>query len=761
MAVSVSLYILSLSWYGYLELGSLAFFSQILFGFGTAGLLVGIFKLTKHKLLLSNLSLTKSEIIVLTVISVLLLKTLLLYVVRPLIDPDVLYTYLPYARTIFRTGIFPAKDYYTQSPMTVPPIGGPVLLSWSYFLTGSDQTEIFRLMTLPFWGGIVLLTYLFGRRVFSRLYALIGVTILLSLPFLDEMLLNWAAYPDIIYGFLGLSALYLVTHLYFSGSSLERFIYRLILGAVLGSAILLKSQGLFLGYALIIMVFSQVTRLRSVGAVGILFMTLLPLFQSRLPVAGITGFGITPLTLPILVIFAVLLLLVLKGLLSTPAKHRFRVGNFALTVLTASLGLLWFKRNSDLYGNITVPITREYGEFYATQARLLIDTPTLRSDSALWDLWLAPSFGLMFLVPKILGFVRGFIERNLLPHLFWLSYYYVIVLTFFGDANNRYLLPLLPSLAILVTAGVQKIALYLSHRTSITASRYAIFISLFLSIISLTQSKFIAYNFGPAFSFSPLSTVKSSPALSPILPSIIPVTITDMILRSINHAIAHSVVYLRSLLQGVNQVLSVLSADHYPESNFSYLLIIGLSIIAFVSAIGLARYWRKLTLQTFMGFVVLVMIVPYIFIILQVGEFNPSSFAKNEKNLIFNNYGEVTHISPYLSAHAPFNSAILVLGPQTGTAYQTNLPTWNIELGYGLKELLPVLQASDSQINRYFTQYHLNYVMLSHLDSSLSKWTNLGDQTNLVNFVENPIYFRQVISADLDNSWDLFERIIN
>lgn len=745
MALSVSLYLALVSVYATGQLPHLSGFIHGLVILGTGVTLWGIFQLKKRpKPRLTSLS--SPEKLVIIVLAILITKILLLYSTHPIVDPDIITTYLPFARSIVRAGHVPPIDYYTANPMTIPPIGGPILFATYYFLSHSLTVENFRFLTWPFLLGIGLLTYLFARKSTTRLNSLIAMVIFFSLPVIDGMLSNWILYPDIIYSFLGLTAFYFGQYYLFRPTTPNRLIYSLIFGTILASTLLLKSQGLLVIYVFGLIALHQLSAYRKYFYLLTVVLTLAPFVLSYSAITGVTGFGYAPLN-PLALCIYLFAMLFSSHFYHQPSGNSKSQSIYPLifTLIFTIPGFVWLIRNYTSYGNISVPLTSGYGQFYGLARQLHADTPAQRLSFSGIAFLLGPSFGTFFLLPKVVGFFNLFKTRKLLLPLFWSIFIYTLSIVFFGDANNRYLLPVFPVLAIMITFGIEKIASwYRQARPSKLAPKLALLLGFVL--LSLTQSDFIFWNFGPAFSY-----FKPSQGI----PAAINQTIEPP--RAVS---SPTLITLKSGLQAFREFLGIMSGHvnlpfigNHQVQLFIIGLVGGLAVLVIVKLL-LSRCFGKYLFIICSA----ILLLPYLFVVWRISGGAIWRFAQKEQELIYNNFGEVTYVSPYLKAHASPGSTILIFGPQTGTAYQTNLAAWNIESGYGLKELFPVIHGDDASILDFFANHSINYAVFARDPHSLELSNHLRAESRLLDVIENPQYFQKINSANLDNIWEIYAR---
>jgi hypothetical protein len=195
----------------------------------------------------------KLTLVLWTVIAAYLAKACLFLLFRPIVDADVVDSYLPFARTLYLSDHIPLYNYFDTRPIMVPPVGGWILYGWAYSLSGSMFSESFRLLMLPILIGNLVMTYLLGRTVAGEKTAKLGLIIFAFLPFQDQLLFEFVLYPDMMFAFLSLVVFYLLVQLLYQQREPHEVIsYTLIMGLAMGGALLLKFQGVFLYYFLVL-----------------------------------------------------------------------------------------------------------------------------------------------------------------------------------------------------------------------------------------------------------------------------------------------------------------------------------------------------------------------------------------------------------------------------------------------------------------------------------------------------------------------------
>jgi hypothetical protein len=374
---------------------------------------------------------------------------------------------------------------------------------------------------------------------------------------------------------------------------------------------------------------------------------------TRHPLTGLTGFGYAVPSLSALVIFSLLsFALALFSISKNQARHYSWTALCCLAPLALSwLGLAWFYRNIALYGSGTTPLTADYHQFYVIQRLVQSQVEQLSSTDFL-ALLLAPTFGTVYLIPKIIGVFTLIKNKLLLIPLFWSLYLYFLTLTFFGAANNRYLLIIFPIIAITIVLGISK---FTPRPKSILLG------AIMFAVLSLTQSDFVGWNFGPSFSHLQTSLNTANPVVV---------------------STQNSEEVVKNSLQTINYWIRQVAGHTDGQNPYPLMIVVGLGATFLVYTILRIKNIKPTYVSLSIAALVF-LLLPYLFIIVRVSQYRPWDFARREQQMLFGNSGEIEFVSPYLKSHASLDSKILIFGPPTSTAYQIGLIAWNcIRLWY-------------------------------------------------------------------------------
>lgn len=680
-------------------------------------------------------------------------KITIFYVLRPVIDPDVVSQYLTYARSIVISKSIPTYDLFTLSPVTLPPIGGPILFSFYYFISGNLQSEGFRLLTYPFLLGIVALTYLIAKKLFkSNLFSLLSCVVFLSFPVIDGLLLGWTLYPDIIAAFLELTIIYF---LLFKHDDLNRkggYILSVVLGLSAAEMLLLKSQSvlIFAMLSVLIMVNMRIGKYKTI-ILGTIFALIL-LFFPLTKLFNMSSFGAGNVNLTVYVLVTLPVFISFAFIIKSRNPIREIKPSYILMICSVMLlGILWLCRNYLLFGGF---LTAVYVGFYKDmyiQYRIFLNGVSNVFGSINFQLFnglalfALPVFGSILFIPKIVGVVLALFKKDWNLVVFFIFLWYALVIIYSGLPNERYLFGVYPFIGMIIVLGIK----YLSEKIFSNVSKREIFslvvVSMF-SLFSLSQSIILSWGFGSLI-FSP------SQLRNIVLPS--GNEVSERLVMSgttVSSLIINKLILVVRLLN--MNLGTFMQSDLIP----SILLSLFASLIVLFLAIMVVKVFDIKRIRLVLISVALLMIAPYILLILIISGGNPHNFAKNEEKSLYSYWGEAGVIIPYFKNHYDNSSIVLVVGPQTGLSYKTFMKVYNIEYGYGFISVAQVVQEQNFQkVYEYFKNNDMQYVLVYEGSDNSIYLNNFKENSPLFNFINNSKYFDVEIVPDGNNLWRLYK----
>jgi len=776
MGISVSVFVVLTSWYGTLMRSGFSFFVNILFYLGLAFTAFWFITLFKRRRGYKLPKFSFLEKIILVLIFIFCFKVIGLYTLNPITDPDVVASYLPFARSIFQFDHVPVRNSFTLQSMTIPPIGGPILFASYYSIVGSTLSEGFRFLTLPFFFGILIMIYLFAKKVFGkeRFYALVSVLVFLSLPVIDSMLLEWRLYPDIIFSFLSLVVFYFFWFKFFDASKKMKFLLSLSIGLMVAASILLKSQGLLL---LLILLFFSSVRIRFKK---FRFLPLMILFAGVVPslmcVFGFRNFGFGCLNPIYLLSYLIVLFIVANNLIKITSSEENRKSFFyiLLIFLLSLLGLLWFGRNIFYYGNPIssyTPLAKSMWEL-----RTILFPPSSgfslsRQSFSFFSFFIFSGFGTFLILPKLVGFFEGVTKRYSVLIL-WFIVWYVFSDIYLGRVSSRYLFMGIAIMAILVTVGIKEIQKLVIRGVDKNKNKYfTVYFVILHSVFSLSESIFLTWSYGAKFfsqkSLRNIAYGRTSQAISNSSQAFLtkwsiannskvfsPITLVTGKLFS------DGKIFFTSIIESFSSFLRIVNVR---PLLCDYHDLISLFVIAFVVSILLiflscwfTKHFGKKILIVFVFGVSVMVIAPYVVIVLLISGGNIKEFSKAHEKLVYNYWGEASFVAPYLRKNKGSTSKVIFFGPPTALSYKTNMPVYNIMRGYSLSELLPVLfEKDETRIYKYFKDNNFDFVVIYKKDGMLDSFR---EKTILFSFFEDKNYFEKIKEEDDGILWTVYKR---
>lgn len=739
-ASSSSIFIILASWGAVLGNGTVRLLLGLLFISTSVFFFYWLLILIRKRPKINFPKFSKIEKLLVILILAILLKVFVLFTLRPIVDPDVVISYLPFARTVVEENFVPPQDKYTLNPMTLPPIGGPILYATTYVLSGDTFSESFRLFTFPFFLGLTILTYLIGKRIGGRLFGLVSSLIFLSLPWIDTMLLEWVIYPDLIFAFLGLCLFYFLEFHFFDAHRKTKNILGIFFGLILAASLLLKDQGIFLFFLLFLLI---ILRLRGyLFRILSLFFAILPFLLLFLKLPGLTYFAFDRASLTgVFFLGAPFVFLATRRIVfDRKVKPTEVITPLFVSLALGILGSLWILRNIALYAHPVIPyLGGTLFGYYEAILKLEIWSPAVNFELKEIQLFFLPVFGTLLLLPKILGLLVSLFEKKLFQVGFWFFAWYAIVILYFGQANERYLSIIMPTLVVLITYGISILGRWLQNLSLKKLNNFLPISSILFGVASLTQSTFLSWNVG--------SNLFPSFALRRMLFE-----------ESLRAPLTTSIVDIQQFLISIARLLNT-RPGIYSREDVIQLLIVGLltSLIILVVTFFFLRFSFKRYIFFFGLISVIAFTFPYFAVIWNVSGGNVLAFAKKERNKIYSSRGLTTHVVPYLKENASKDSKVLVFGPDSALSYHTNLAVWNLEFGYGLSGIKDFLDKKESEILNFINENKIEYFLLYNDEPSLAKFSRAKERSKFFQVLVDKQYFEPVVKSDEQNLWILFK----
>ncbi len=667
-------------------------------------------------------------------LGIFILVFLLIFTLRPVVDSDVVDSYLPLARSIVMADKIPAYNYYDGSPFAIPPVGGPSFFAYYYTISGNIFGEVFRFINIPYFLGILLFSYYIFSLFFPSEYSLLGVLIILVIPFLEGFIFEAGFYPDFIFAFLSLFCFWFMLKLISSHRKKYSWIIYALLGLSLGASLLIKYQAIFL-YALVfgLGVFRYFRGKGKILYLSVPFVPfLLKIFFKGEPYTVPQGFAFG-------IFFAVLLFMAFWSVRINIYSDKKDFYKLVASAMISLSGFIFILRNYLFFGNFTSQkLSYNWASSIGSSIGVVgkggipFETLTFIFGSSLAVFWL---------LPKITGVLKGFSRGiKFLPvYIFFVWYSWWVL--FLGAADTKWLLPVIPFLAVLILDGLKKLSV---RRKMVENIVYA---GVFFHFLS---SKFLLWNF---WSYS----IGNNTLRYSVQKYGVNFQIGEALVPEVKSHFSDLIKIPNDILEVVLRSLYIL-ASRVSISPSDIPLMIILAFLLSITVVVIGAMSDRLYLKKIVPAAILIL-YGYIFIAVS-GGINLLNFTKREQNMLFDYWGQSTTVVPYLASHSHLGDRIVVFGTPSGLSYYSGLQTYNVEYGGGLSLFYPVFESSNfSDIYSFYKKNRIKFVLISTYGTSVKRFDKLRDKTKIFDILGNNEYSKKVISSRNDIYWDMYEII--
>lgn len=684
---------------------------------------------------------------------ILIAKITFFYILRPVVDPDIVSQYLTYARSIVLSNRIPNLDLFTLNPVTTPPIGGPMLFSFYYLIVGNLKSEGFRLLTYPFLMGIIALMFLISKKIFrSTWLALLSSIIFLSFPIIDNLLLEWALYPDIIATFLELLIIYFVLFKNSYVINKSNHMLDVILGLSAAEMLLLKSQSVlfFVMVTTLVLLRAKIFK-HSTYILGCLLATIMLL----LPIVNLFGLSSFRLgninTISYLLLSIPVLIILVLGYKNREPIFVIKPVSMGIVGSITLTGTIWLIRNYFLFGSFLSANNAAIFKSMFLQSQIFVNGIGQGSNLAGLQsfnnaaLMALPIFGTLFFIPKMAGMISAVFKQHWNFVVLLMVFWYALIVIYSGYPNERYLFGIFPFLGTLIVYGAICLTDWIfPHMLASKKKQFGLVVVILSAVFSLSQSIILSWGFGSQFYTS-----------SELRQIVLVATPTVQQLTSVEGL---KVILLGKLIW-IIRLLNIRSGIFLPNDlGPSLLLGFFVSLFVLICSFLLIKFVFRNKLKWFITVMAGLLIVPYFVLILQTTGGNIKKFPNKIELNIYNYWGEANNVVPYFSNHHDNSSIILVVGPQTGLSYKIFMKVYNIEYGYGFIEISSVIRDPDpSNIYKYFLDNNIRYILVYEGSDNEIYLKNFEKNSTLYNFVKNQNYFTTEIFPDSNNLWRLYK----
>lgn len=359
-------------------------------------------------------------------------KVCLMLVTKPIQDSDAMTQFIPTAKTFAAYGGIPSFDPYHYHLVSAEP-AVPLLYSWAIGLSGSLQSEAFRVIPIAAFVALPLAVYVFIFEVFNnRFAASVALILTVFLPALDLLLYFYAFYLDAFAIVFMLSAWTFARRVPSQGYRAE-----LMVGVSLGAALVTKyDYGIF---ATLVVVLLLIPGLVKNARTAKVVRTLATLGMSILFVLVAEKIGFLSVDIATISVVAVAIVCLFVLSIIWEAGSKTEIGLKGLSVMAVPLipALVWQARSlaigASLFGT---GLLRLYPSPPSS-----IPPPDTFSIALYSSLLLHPYYNLLFLPISALSIAYALTKRTSREVLTLLLLYLVYFLTAIGDpSSGRHLL---------------------------------------------------------------------------------------------------------------------------------------------------------------------------------------------------------------------------------------------------------------------------------------------------------------------------------
>lgn len=656
----------------------------------------------------------------------------IIYISHPVIDSDIVESYLPLARSIIRIDSFPTRNYYNNNAFIVPPVGGPALFAFYYAITGNTHSEAFRFINIPFIVGFLLISFSFFRFFLSKKLAKVGVLILLIFPLFEDQIFQATLYVDFIFLFYFMLITWILTFILMKTNKTVPLIFFPLIGLSLSVLLLLKFQALFVYVIVYIFLLARITQSRLRYFLSFAF--LLPLFAKYLinysPFGSLSQFQ--------QILFTLLPVCATFSLIHQVEKSTNRITwkNLFVVIAPSLIGFIFLVRIYSTFGGFTdTNIPYLDAVTYAYQIGVgEKQGNTLEK----WGFFIGPALAFFWFVPKAVGVWQFFRSRKFIFPLFVVSLWYCFWVLFLGAKDTRWLLPTLPFITLGIILGFKKI-LFSEKKVE-----RAVWASIPFKVLS---SKFLFWNLG-VLSFG-------TETFRHIAQNIGTQSEISLPEDGFLNILGRNVVEIGYKMMGLANKLIYIFTSRTQNSTEDAPLLVVFSILTFILLIIISK--NKIAWRVWKGIVCL-SVGSYFILLLSISRGSIRNLQIFQKDHLFDYWGLSTYIVPYLQTHASSNDIVFSVGSSPGLSYYTNLRVFTILRGGGISAIHPIFHSTDdTEIVNFLKREHIRYIAVLQNVETLSQYDKLKKITRVYDVMENVQYSKMVLDKSRYNSWRLYE----
>lgn len=710
-----------------------------------------------------NLSSSFVNLPIIQIVGVILALFGLLFILRPITDGDIVESYLPLGRSIVKNNSIPYYNFYDSRPFIIPPPGSPLLFAYYYAVSGNLQSEVFRYINIPYLLGYIILSYFLMRKYLTIRESRLSVVLLLTFPFLEDFIFQSSLYPDFIFSYACLAVFYFTLEITSQPRKNHSAWWYLLIGLGLFISVLFKYQAVFLfflSFSLLVKPFlNKYTK----------YMILAVMFS---PIIFFKYFNIMPYgnadrNIYLFFIFTLILITLKFIQVQSPfvKPGAWGAGRFLLSYIIGITGAIYILRNFlHFHGLNDSSPAYTWAVTVGASIGMLSETG---STLDAWSLFLAPLLSLFWLLPKIAGIVISFLKKEMVIPLFILLSWYAYWVLVLGAQDVKWLFPVLPFVSLVIYIGLKKIF------KEFEKIYRAVIHSLFFVLLS---SKFIFWNLAAlSFGNDHIRNYANQPGEGDISSAVLRIgrgegdfwesifSRTDYIPFG-NKIISSLIMPLadffklsfNSIFRNITDSVYILSSHiSLDPRSLNQLLI--LSVVLFLMIYLMVKTIKN---HYFIKAVPIIFISIYLMVIFYVSNGNPFKFSGLEKAALFDYWGQNSALVPFLKGHAGSEDKILTFGTPGGLSYFTDLHTYNLQYGGGVKLFYDIRSVTDLRvIYGFFKQQKIRYICILKYGQSGEDFIKFKDMITAIGIVGDNRYTRIVLQPDKNNFWEVWEVI--
>jgi hypothetical protein len=365
-------------------------------------------------------------------------RVCLILATKPIQDADAMALYIPMGRVFTTLGSIPVFDPFHYWRFSSAP-GVSLMYSWAFTLSGSTQSEAFRVIPVLAFFLLPLAVFTFVQQIFkSRTAASIALIITVFQPSLDFLVYYYSFYPDAL-----AIALLLIAWTFYRKIPSTRLSGEFLVGMCLGSLLIIKYDiGLFATATVMLMMISRAfanpTTTKVFRTCGVAVISAVFVLGAN-SLYGLLSVGYT-IYLPILFLIGTLIIVSYRYVdeLEGPITSR----SFVAVFLMMLPALIWQVRSllvgASLFGVSFLSLS---AVLPGTASPVVYNSANSFSIYTILEPFLHPWYNLFFFPVSIFAFFYAARKRNITLVILLFLTYFLYYLTIIGaPPSGRHLM---------------------------------------------------------------------------------------------------------------------------------------------------------------------------------------------------------------------------------------------------------------------------------------------------------------------------------